>query len=311
MPMSSAQCPNRDELLDYLVGKLPDDASELLSSHVEACPDCQAELATLSDIEDTLIGQLRGAAAPEPYLDESECSRAIAKAKIVGEETGVGQSSPETTEMSLSMQLGEYRLIERLGSGGMGAVYKALHNRLDRVVALKILPRSRTEDQRAVVRFEREMKAIGRLDHPHIVRAYDAREIEGRLVLVMEFVEGLDLGKIIRRLGQLGKGDRLLLCEAPAGPSRQKVPVPFSDACELARQAALGLQAAHEHGMVHRDVKPSNLMLTPEGEVKLLDLGLARLHGKGVGSLLCEAPSEPFRKVGPVPFFPPANAPPM
>ena len=260
--MSSTECPNRNTLFDYLVGKLPDEDSDSLSSHLEACPDCQAELATLSDIEDTLIGRLRGAADPEPYLDESECGRAIAKAKVVGDEPGVGQmgtvpaSPPETTETSLSMQLGEYRLIERLGSGGMGAVYKALHNRLDRVVALKILPRSRTEDQRAVVRFEREMKAIGRLDHPHIVRAYDAREIEGRLVLVMEFVEGLDLGKIIRRLGQLG---------AP-------------DACELARQAALGLQAAHEHGMVHRDVKPSNLMLTPEGEVKLLDLGLARFH---------------------------------
>jgi RND family efflux transporter MFP subunit len=280
--MSLAECPNRSTLFDYLVGKLPEDASDSLSSHVESCPECQAELATLSDIEDTLIGQLRGEAAPEVYLDESECGRAIAKAKGVTEE-GKGDSPrlPES-QTSLPTHLGEYRLIERLGSGGMGAVYKAVHNRLDRVVALKILPRARTDDQRAIVRFEREMKAIGRLDHPHIVRAYDAREIDDRLVLVMEFVEGLDLGKIVRRLGRIdgvGKGDSPHLPERPPGYSAQKVPIPFSDACELARQAALGLQAAHEHGMVHRDVKPSNLMLTPEGQVKLLDLGLARFQG--------------------------------
>ena len=171
----------------------------------------------------------------------------------------------------------------------MGTVYKALHNRLDRVVALKVLPRGRTDDPRAVVRFEREMKAIGRLDHAHIVRAYDARGIEGRLVLVMEFVEGLDLRRLTRRLGRLGT----------------------ADACELARQAALGLQAAHEHGLVHRDIKPSNLMLAPEGQVKVLDLGLARFHGgllpsggKGDSPHLCEAPEGPFRQMGTVPFPP-------
>ncbi len=276
--MPTAECPNRSTLFDYLAGKLPDETSDSLSTHVESCPDCQAELATLSDIEDTLIGQLRGAPLAEPYLDESECGRAIAKAKGVAEE-GKGDSPrlPES-QTSLPTHLGEYRLIERLGSGGMGAVYKAVHGRLDRVVALKILPRTRT-DSRAVVRFEREIKAIGRLDHPHIVRAYDAREIDERLVLVMEFVEGLDLGKLVRRLG---KGDITDFGELGKFPSRNRPKisdVPFSDACELARQAALGLQVAHEHGMVHRDVKPSNLMLTPEGQVKLLDLGLARFQG--------------------------------
>ena len=151
---------------------------------------------------------------------------AIAKAKIVAVEKGtvpICRSArrvlrtnggcplfpPETSETSLPVQLGEYRLIERLGSGGMGAVYKAVHNRLDRVVALKILPRARTDDQRAIVRFEREMKAIGRLDHPHIVRAYDAREIEDRLVLVMEFVEGLDLGQDRPPAGADRRGRRL------------------------------------------------------------------------------------------------------
>ena len=254
-----------------------------LAGHFEQCPDCQAGLATLSDTDDTLIARLRGPAVADPFLEEPECREALVRAAEVAAGTvpifggGKGDrhhlperpggcfaqmvpvpfSSPETSEPSLPKQLGEYQLIERLGSGSMGTVYKAQHNRLDRAVALKVLPRSRSDDPRAVVRFEREMKAIGRLDHPHIVRAYDAREIDNRLVLVMEYVEGLDLRKITRRLGRLA----------------------VADACEIARQAALGLQAAHENGLVHRDIKPSNLMLTPEGRVKLLDLGLARIHG--------------------------------
>ncbi len=90
-------------------------------------------------------------------------------------------------------EFGEYQILEELGQGGMGAVYKALHTKLDRVVAIKILSRGRAGDQRAIARFEREMKAVGRFDHPNIVRAYDAREIGGAPVLVMEFVEGSTL----------------------------------------------------------------------------------------------------------------------
>jgi formylglycine-generating enzyme required for sulfatase activity len=141
----------------------------------------------------------------------------------------------------------------------MGTVYKALHTKLDRVVALKLLPPERVDDARRLARFEREMKAVGHLNHPNIVQAYDAREIEGRTVLVMEYVDGLDLSELVRLQG----------------------PLPIADACEVVRQAALGLQYAHEQGMVHRDVKPSNLMLTAEGRVKILDLGLALLRSTG------------------------------
>jgi serine/threonine protein kinase len=164
-----------------------------------------------------------------------------------------GQTAAESTTLG---QLGEYELLEKLGEGGMGTVYRAEHTKLKRIVALKVLPKGRREDERAIARFEREMKAVGRLDHPNIVRAHDAREVEGTRFLVMEYVEGLDLGKVVRRVG----------------------PLSVADACELIRQAALGLQSAHQHGLVHRDVKPSNLMLTARGEVKLLDLGLARFQ---------------------------------
>ena len=142
--------------------------------------------------------------------------------------------------------LGEYRLLEELGRGGMGRVYKALHTKLDRVVALKVLPRGRVGDRQAINRFEREMKAVGRLAHPNIVQAYDAREIDGTPVLIMEFVDGLDLAEIVR---------------PPACGPR----LPVADACELVRRTALALQYAHEHGLVHRDIKPSNIMLTPAG----------------------------------------------
>ena len=157
--------------------------------------------------------------------------------------------------------LGEYQVLEELGHGGMGRVYRALHTKLDRVVAVKVLDRGRLDDPQAIARFEREMRAVGRLVHRNIVQAHDAREIEGTPVLIMEFVDGLDVAEIVRRLG----------------------PLPVAEACELVRQTALALQCAHEGGLVHRDVKPSNVMLARSGEVKLLDLGLARFHAEASG----------------------------
>jgi serine/threonine protein kinase len=154
--------------------------------------------------------------------------------------------------------LGQYRLQEKLGQGGMGAVYRALHTRLKRPVALKVLPAQLLHDERAVARFRREMEAVGKLDHPNIIRASDAGEDASWHFLVMELVEGVDLARLSMLLG----------------------PLPVADACEVARQAASALQHAHQHGLVHRDIKPSNLLLTSSGEVKLLDLGLARFYGE-------------------------------
>jgi len=162
-----------------------------------------------------------------------------------------------SAEIPAVQQLGEYRLLKELGRGGMGTVYKALHIQLDREVALKVMPEERLADREAVARFHREMKVVGRLDHPNIVRAYDAREVEGAHFLVMEYVDGMDFAELVRRLG----------------------PLPAADACELARQAAEGLAYAQQHQLVHRDIKPSNVMLNRRGQVKILDLGLARIRG--------------------------------
>lgn len=161
-------------------------------------------------------------------------------------------------------QVGSYLLLGELGHGGMGTVYRAYHIHLKKKVALKTLPPHRLLDAAAVVRFRREMEALGRLDNPHLVRATDAGDWQGIPFLVMDLVDGLDLGKLAAQQG----------------------PLRVADACELIRQAAVGLEALHAHGLVHRDIKPSNLMLAGSGQVKILDMGLALLFQGQLGERL-------------------------
>jgi serine/threonine protein kinase len=179
------------------------------------------------------------------------------------------------------LMLGPYVLLAALGQGGMGMVYKARHRRLERLVALKVISPTAMSGE-AVQRLYREARAIARLKHPNIVLLYDAAEIDGKHFLALEYVDGVDLDRLVR----------------------QKGPFPIGLACDCIRQAALGLQHAHERGLVHRDIKPSNLVMTrarlspgsgwrPEGGegldqecaqdavIKILDLGLVRLHRVG------------------------------
>jgi len=175
--------------------------------------------------------------------------------------------------------LGSYILLERLGEGGMGQVFKASQGKLKRVVALKIIRKDFLSNPRAVPRFLREIQAAAQLSHPNIVRALDAGEVAGTYYFAMEFVNGIDLDRLVKQSG----------------------PLRVDQACDFIAQAALGLQHAHEHGMVHRDIKPANLFVSrsasadadgprhgsglmarptsgsaPWGVVKILDLGLAR-----------------------------------
>ena len=155
---------------------------------------------------------------------------------------------------SQPLVLGNYTLIEMLGRGGMGLVYKARHRRMDRVVALKVLSPEAVKTQTLVERFHREVKAVAKLSHPNIVTAHDADEHRGTHFLVMEFVAGRDLSSVVRN------GSRL----------------PLADAVDYIAQAACGLEFAHRHGVIHRDIKPANLLISDEGIIKILDLGLAR-----------------------------------
>jgi serine/threonine protein kinase len=197
----SVNCPSRQTLLQFSIGLLPDEQSDELADHLGSCPDCQATILTLEDAEDTLIGHLRTPAGSQSCLAESEFQAALAEAIALPAGGASGGGGGETPVSIVPQMLGEYQILSELGRGGMGRVYKALHTKLDRMVALKVLPRSCIADHRAIARFEREMKAVGRLAHPNIVQAADAREIDGTPVLIMEFVDGLDLGRIARRLG--------------------------------------------------------------------------------------------------------------
>jgi serine/threonine protein kinase len=150
--------------------------------------------------------------------------------------------------------LGGYRIIERLGQGGSGAVYLAAHEVMRRQVAIKVLPPAFAREAGVVERFQREAQAVAALDHPNIVRAYDFRQENNIYFLVMEYVEGISLQELMATRGRL----------------------PLGQAADYIRQAALGLQHAHEAGLIHRDIKPANLLVDQRGLVKVADLGLAR-----------------------------------
>jgi serine/threonine protein kinase/WD40 repeat protein len=150
--------------------------------------------------------------------------------------------------------LDSWVLLEKIGEGGMGLVYKARNWRLNTVVAAKVIRRDRHLGELALDRFRREIRSAAQLDHRHIVRAIDAGCVGGRYFLVMEYIEGQDLKTAVKKGG----------------------PLDAKTACDYVRQAAQGLQYAYERGLVHRDIKPSNLLCTKEGVVKILDMGLAR-----------------------------------
>ena len=151
---------------------------------------------------------------------------------------------------------GIFLILEMGGLGGLGTVLKAEHRRMERLVALKVLSPKVTTQAGALLRFQREVKAAGRLTHPNIVMAHDADEAGGTQFLVMEYVPGRDLGSLVKHNGTL----------------------PVDVAVGLVQQAARGLKYAHQNGIVHRDIKPGNLLLANDGTVKILDLGLARLE---------------------------------
>lgn len=162
--------------------------------------------------------------------------------------------------------LGKYKLLRHLGSGGMSSVYLAQHTLMNRLRAIKVLPRKRVNDSSYLQRFVLEAQAIAALDHPNIVRAYDIDNDGETHYIVMEFVDGEDLQSMVRRSG----------------------PLDAKDAARYTMLAAEGLQHAHESQLIHRDVKPANLLLTGKNAIKILDLGLALFTGDDRTSLTIE-----------------------
>ena len=321
--MIASPCLSDDVLHSLLIGAMGDDEVAACESHLAECSQCLVRtrhLKTSDTLSDLLVGakdipwsrdeedemerltsrltdrsQLlarpaltEGLAVPTPADRTNPSEDLLAVSEIAAPPaTGLTSSSmtpneptavtvihgdkaapPSNTVHTMVLQpsegtvLGVYRLEKKLGEGGMGAVWKAFHTRLKKHVALKVLPAHLLRDAGLVARFEREMESVGRLDHPSIVRAMDADEVEGTHFLVMEYVDGQDLGQLVK-----ARGARMV-----------------REACEMIRQAAVGLAYAHKNGLVHRDIKPSNLFLTKDGKIKILDLGLARLQGDGLAA---------------------------
>ena len=152
-------------------------------------------------------------------------------------------------------RLGPYEIVSAIGAGGMGEVYRATDTTLGRQVAIKVLPAAFAQDAERLARFEREAKTLASLNHPHIAQIYGLEKSSGVQALVMELVEGEDLSQRIAR-----------------------GPIPIDEALPIAKQIAEALEAAHEQGIIHRDLKPANIKVTPDGNVKVLDFGLAKLH---------------------------------
>jgi eukaryotic-like serine/threonine-protein kinase len=150
-------------------------------------------------------------------------------------------------------RLGPYEIVSALGAGGMGEVYRARDARLDRDVAIKILPEAFAADAERVARFQREAKVLASLNHPNIAIIHGLEQAEGAHALVMELVEGEDLAQRIARGA-----------------------IPVDEALPIAKQIAEALEAAHEQGIIHRDLKPANIKVRPDGTVKVLDFGLAK-----------------------------------
>jgi serine/threonine protein kinase len=227
---TSVSHPRPEQLADFGLGKLDAASSDTIAAHLETCDSCRRAVEAVAG--DGFVDRLR----------EAHQGAAVATDRLAN-------LPPELAQHP------RYRIVRELGKGGMGVVYEARHDLMNRRVALKVLNRALLDHPEALKRFHEEIRNAARLSHPNIVAAHDAERVGDLHLLVMEFVEGTDLARLVGRRG----------------------PLPVLHACSYIRQAALGLQHAHEQGMVHRDLKPQNLMLTPKGRVKILDFGLAKV----------------------------------
>jgi serine/threonine protein kinase len=290
--------PDPSRLAAFGCGDL--DRGELaeVESHLAVCESCCELVSTLPD--DEFVDRLRAsqklpgwatafwgdasvAATPQPASEATGSevpssfvlSDSKRSSKMVATIGTSAPSAPSTRELPLEQELPpellnhpRYGIVRKLGFGGMGSVYLAQHRVMDRPVALKVIRADLLDNAALVERFRREVKSAAHLPlHPNIVAAYDAEQAGDSHFLVMEFVNGINLGDLVKSRG----------------------PLPYEAACDAIKQAAEGLEHAHQRGMVHRDIKPQNLMRTSDGQIKILDFGLARLASEVLPDLAAAA----------------------
>jgi uncharacterized protein (TIGR03067 family) len=252
--MTQQQAHPTDAVLgEFQLGKLSDLEHADIETHLAECPDCQGRVAAIR-IDDTLTGLLAGRA--EPAVAVGSAPNAAASADTQGwDKSAATVTGPPATPDSLAGHP-KYQTVRQLGVGGMGSVWLAQHALMNREVAVKVIRPELLAKQGAAERFLREVRAAARLHHVNIVTAFDAEPAGDSCLLVMEYVDGQTLADGI-----------------------SSGPLPIAEACRAARDAARGLAHAHAAGLVHRDVKPHNLIRAADGTTKVLDFGLAGVGG--------------------------------
>lgn len=247
MSANSLAHPDKERLIAFGLGKLDLDDAVDIETHLNECDDCCDTLLNLKD--DTFIGLVRQSA-------DSVLEKSVQGGESISTTTAHFPSQPAGVLDLVPRELADhprYQVLELIGKGGMGLVFKSEHKLMNRTVALKVINPKLIRDDEAVRRFRREVQAAARLAHPNIVTAYDAEQAGDVHFLVMEYVDGVNLSEVIAQSGALE----------------------IATACDYVKQVADGLQHAHAKGMVHRDIKPHNLMANSSGQIKVLDFGLA------------------------------------
>ena len=235
--------PDREQLESFVHGTLGEDDRRRVEQHVSDCDSCCDILRSVP--HDPLVA----------LIQQSDTPQDVAETELAIEPATTAKAALQSGEIPLELiDHPRYRIIKQLGAGGMGVVYQAEHRLMERPVALKVISAQLVNSDVAVDRFRLEVKAAAQLSHRNIVTAYDAEQAGDLHFLVMEFIAGMSLSELVQRRGKLS----------------------VLHACNYVMQAAQGLQHALENGMVHRDIKPHNLMRTPKGTIKILDFGLAR-----------------------------------
>ena len=253
--------PSADTLQAFSLGKLTDAAaSDSVLLHIETCADCRDQVVALSG--DSFLERLREARWRTNLPDvnaESSDKRASAKATA-----GISTTPPVIKNLPIELRdHPQYEVQRELGRGGMGVVYLARNKLMDRLEVLKVLNKKMLDRSGAGERFLREIRSAAKLSHPNVVVAHNAMQLGELLVFAMEYVPGEDLAQVVKTSGG---------------------PLPVLRACYYVQQTALGLQHAFEKGMVHRDIKPHNLILLKQDKkhvVKILDFGLAKARIEG------------------------------
>jgi formylglycine-generating enzyme required for sulfatase activity/serine/threonine protein kinase len=246
-----------DELLkSFGLGKLDETSAESVSTHLDGCPECRQRVAEMPN--DSFAGRFRAG---------QDVDRSMSGPAQPGGTEGDASARTQALTLADTLPPGladhpDYEITRELGRGGMGVVYLAQNKLMGRPEVLKVVSSHLVNRPGVLDRFLAEIRNAAKLEHPNVVTAYSALRLGESVGLAMQYVEGLDLARLVGARGAL----------------------PVAHACNYAHQAALGLQHAHEHGMVHRDIKPGNLMLAGRGRrpvIKVLDFGLAKVKSEG------------------------------